>query len=253
MMDTMCEALPVMTIPSKPESRTGRLAAGSLGFLIAVVGCGRIGYDSIGAGDASSGSTILRVGEAPGTDLASVTFDNSLIDDNFGDNCGGCGNIYAGVGEVGLLRFDLSSLGALEVVSASIDLWLENDPTSSGTVQFYLVLEQWDEGGRRSQGPGVANWTERQPGVPWTSEGAGVGSRASLPFIELSPNPVGSVTELPLPLDAVQGWLNDPDSNFGILCVGRDYGGNGGDGHPHFVSSDGGPEDRRPVLVLGVR
>ena len=225
------------------------------------VGCGRVGFDAdpidVGtdaAADAYPTVSERQFGDGPNADVSGATIDTSVLSGSPDENCGACNNLYGGGGESGLLRFDLTSLDAdTTIVDASVEVWLNSLHTLGGSVDIYVVREAWDEGDQESQDVGVANWTERQPGVPWTGEGVGPGSRDDMPFQTSEPASLEAPLVVTLPPNVVQAWVADPSTNHGIVFQGRDYPGEGGD-HPHFVSSENAAQpERRPVLVLRFR
>lgn len=226
--------------------------------LLLLGGCGRISFDEDPAGDAGAAppdapvtGAPLRIGDRDDADLTAVTFDTSLIDDNFADNCGGCGSIYSGPGEVGLLRFDLTGTDAA-VISAVVEVVHIGIPdVNDGLVEVYEMLEAWDEGANSSQTPGFANWEFRQPGVAWSGLGATGASRADTPLASFTIGVADEVIRFALPPATVQRWIDDPASNHGVGFFGRDYSGTGGD-HPHFRSSESGRNGERPILDLVV-
>jgi hypothetical protein len=91
----------------------------------------------------------------------------------------------------------------------------------------------------------VANWTYRNTGDPWTTPGAGTGSRDSTILAQID-DPTTD-TEYVLEIDpvVVQGWVDDPDSNHGFAIVGL-----GSIGPYGWLMSSEAPSSQRPMLTV---
>jgi hypothetical protein len=121
------------------------------------------------------------------------------------------------------LRFDLSAIPAGAVVSsATLQITTVMVPLSpvNSTFDIRRVLQSWTEGG--------VSWNSRSgAGTPWQVPGAtGSGDSISTPssFVAVGsanfakytfPSTAGLVAD-------VQGWVNNPSSNFGWLLVSED-------------------------------
>jgi hypothetical protein len=117
-----------------------------------------------------------------------------------------------------LLRFDLSSLAPGTTVN-SVNLQLRVTDDSPQTAEVHAVLKSWSETG--------ATWNQAAPGVGWGLSGA------SESGVDFSPPAAGSfnapaigVVNVPLTPSVVQGWVNTPASNQGVIILpaGMDNG-----------------------------
>lgn len=178
------------------------------------------GEDGSIATDAG-GSTVV-VGETPGADFSGVTTDTVLNSSfttlNYGAST--AMNLRSDTISqfVGLMRFDLSSLPSGTIAGAELRVTTTTTVIDRGRVDLYRVLEEWQEGDQNG-GSGVANADDRLPGVAWTAASAGPGSRDSVVVGTFTPRDTS--TEYVVTLDAavVQGWLDSPESNFGLALV----------------------------------
>jgi hypothetical protein len=113
---------------------------------------------------------------------------------------------------VTLLRFDLSGLPAgTTITGAQLTIAVFRNPSTIGSVTIHQQLEprtEWE-----------TNWNERAAGVPWTTPGCGVGSRSALVLARFEPYALQTYL-IPLPSNVIQGWVDDPSSNFGFVLAG---------------------------------
>jgi hypothetical protein len=113
---------------------------------------------------------------------------------------------------VTLLRFDVSGLPAGTIITgAQLTIAVFKNPSTMGSVTIHQLLEprtEWE-----------TNWNERAAGVPWTTTGCGVGSRSALVLARFEPYAVQTYV-IPLPSNVIQGWVDDPISNFGFVLAG---------------------------------
>src|SRR5262249_35594032 len=128
-------------------------------------------------GDASPGDAQLA-DAGPGLDGGGGTMDlpvhpGTELDSTMTTlNYGAAPDLVADGSRVILLRFDVTSIGPGTIVSVELHFW--TTPTGSldrGSLQVFRVLQDWTEGTQNAQA-GVANWTERLPGVNWAGAGA---------------------------------------------------------------------------------
>src|SRR5215203_7325575 len=115
----------------------------------------------------------------------------------------GGGDLYAA------LRWDLSQIPAgATVSSASVTLNVTNP--SPQTYGAYELKKAWNEG--------QITWNQAATGSPWATAGAkGTTDRGSQ-IASVTPTAVAPYT-FTIPASMVQGWLNAPSSNNGILLA----------------------------------
>ncbi len=189
------------------------------------------GAECSGADDCPSGACVAGVCE--GTGLASgtvVTFGHSDSDyndvaadtwisdwapDDINENHGFNVVEQSATGTaVTLIRFDLSAMPAGVTITGAqlrVDVFL--DPSVTGNITVHEQLEartDWE-----------TTWNERALGVPWTTQGCGVGSRSDDVLGQFVPSQ-NQVYDIPLAPSVVQRWLDDPSSNHGFVLVGHD-------------------------------
>jgi hypothetical protein len=191
----------------------------------------------------------LSFGDRSDSDRTGVTRDTYVRESAPGENFGEAKNIEfndEGSATVGLLAFGLTEIPpASKVTEATLRVFVQKGGVS---VEFHEVLELWDEGDQDNL-PGEANWTKRTPDDNWTSEGVGGGSRANEVAASMVEIPLGEDLVLDLPLDLVQKWVADPETNHGLVVLSM-----GGDGT--FIASDhSGREEveQRPELTVTYR
>ena len=210
--------------------------------------CGRAGYDPLagegdggGLADASGregDASVFTAGEA-GADTFLASSDRSL-------NFGGLGVLRTAADPAAtiLLRFDLGEAppGAV-VLAATLTVWTSDGAQDPSGVRIYRVFEDWLEGGE-SGAPGAASWDDRMPDEPWSGPGCGVGSRDAAARAEVAIDAPATRYQVELPASVVQGWVDQPGSNFGLALVARSGSG------IELVSSQAGDTARRPSLAV---
>ncbi len=203
----------------------------------AVTACGGIRCELVADGcrfhDDSGGAVgaqTLRWGEGPDDDIAGVTSDTFLQEDE-PDSSHDVVTLEAGPTpqRVALLRFDLTALPAAATIqSARLSLRVcdSGDCDSSHTFELHPVLEDWSE---------AATWNDRIPGTAWAAAGCGAGSCDDLTIGSLvSPDVSGATVMIDLDTAAIAGWAADPASNAGFAITGIDDSGTAA----HFDSSE---------------
>ena len=123
---------------------------------------------------------------------------------------------------VSLIRFDVSDIPTSAVVTeASLDLRTNyyRYGTEPVVVNLYRLRQPWVES--------EATWRVRATGQMWDAPGAaGSGDRDPEPFASMTLDSTDTwyVVEL---TDAVQGWVSNPEENFGLVLesvgVGHDF------------------------------
>ena len=144
-----------------------------------------------------------------------------------------------------LLRWDIAGEVPPGTVVESVRIVLEADPEGGAVAtQFYEVRRPWSEG-NGSPGSG-ATWLTTDGSTAWQTAGAeGGADRGSTSIGTL---PAGSGTQTAT-LNAtgvamVQGWVDDPDSNYGVIL--RSNSGNAMDFDSREVTAAG----NRPRLEV---
>jgi hypothetical protein len=110
------------------------------------------------------------------------------------------------------LRWDLSSVPAGATVSSATVTLNVTNPTQSPLIFAAFELERaWNEG--------QVNWNQAANGSSWTKAGAkAVPADRGSQIADVAPTAVGLYT-FTVPASVVQGWLNAPSSNNGILIA----------------------------------
>jgi hypothetical protein len=210
--------------------------------------CGRISFDSqdaVSAGEAVLGS---NVGDVPGD-----TRDTFLRLEDPDDNFGGCE--YVMIDPLAqtmraLIRIDTAAIPpGTAITSAELVVWTVRSDVDAGGDSFdgsfaaYGMLQAWNEGNTCSAS-GAASWRQAAPGVDWAMLGADAPARDTAVIGGLG-TPIVLDTEYAMSLspDVVQGWIDDPASNFGLVIVGSE----GFDDGFTIVSREG-PSGQRPRL-----
>jgi hypothetical protein len=173
---------------------------------------------------------------------ATLTFaprkDNTLYQDASGASSNGAGQ-YLFVGKTNqgsvrraLLAFDLSSIPAgATITSATLTLNMSRTISGAQTTQLHRVLADWgegtsnagaNEGGGASATTGDATWlhTFFNTGF-WSSQGGDFSTTLSA---SQSVSGTGSYTwsSTAQMVADVQGWVDDPSTNFGWMLVGNE-------------------------------
>jgi glucose/arabinose dehydrogenase/PKD repeat protein len=113
----------------------------------------------------------------------------------------GGGDLYAA------LRWNLSSIPAgATVTSASVTLNVTNP--SPQTYGAYELKKAWNEG--------QLSWNQTATGSPWATPGAKGTTDRGAQIASVTPTAVAPYT-FTIPASVVQGWLNTPSSNNGIV------------------------------------
>lgn len=196
--------------------------------VLAILGCA--------AAEAVSGEVVHQLQPvADATIFANASGVPSVVDwDSVSDSQGGSlwlGTTAGGFVRRALLRFDLRSIPAEQlVVSVSLRLF-ETRSMDDHAVRVHRLLAPWGEGpsdggtvgsGAPAQA-GDATWRWSSFGVTeWAQRGGDFVAQAS------AATPVGSApaaytwASTPSLVADVQGWLDQPDSNFGWILIGAE-------------------------------
>jgi hypothetical protein len=138
-----------------------------------------------------------------------------------------------------LLRWDVSAIptGSI-IVSAAIELNITG--STKNNYEVYALQRAWDEIS--------ATWQHALTGQNWGTAGATGGpDRSSTVLGTLGPVSTGTqqIQLNAAGIAAVQAWINDPSSNFGIIL--QDYAATDG---VDFRSSETGTASQRPKLII---
>lgn len=200
------------------------------------------------AADAAPTATTLVFGETDGADVSGVTVDTYLDSANPTLNYGGDVAVRADAdpSRVALVRFDISTIApGSTATAAELAVTTAADALEAGSIQIYEVTENWAEG-TAVAAAAAANWTQRTSTKTWTTAGAGSGSRATTAMSEIVPSAAATRYAVALPLDLVQGWIDDPSSNRGVILVPINAVTHGVD----FESSESATTSSRPTLAI---
>ncbi len=136
--------------------------------------------------------------------------------------------------ERALVRFDLSDVPANGTVTSAKVTFTSADPGDQ--VVAHEVLEDWDEA--------EATWNQAAAGTPWSTPGGELGAAISDPVAVGAP---GEPVEVVLDTATVQGWVDDPATNFGFALVSTGHADTA-----HLYTSERGTEEQRPVFEIVV-
>jgi hypothetical protein len=157
-----------------------------------------------------------------------------------------------------LLRFDIGASvpSGASITEARLEVTMSRTISGAQTVELRKVLESWGEGTSDAPGqegggtgatPGDATWSHRElPSVNWSSPGGVFAQDASASQQIAGTGPytfdstAGSVAD-------VQGWLDDPGSNFGWALVMPSPAVGGA---KRFNSRENSNDSSRPKLVV---
>jgi hypothetical protein len=141
---------------------------------------------------------------------------------------------------VGLVLVDVAAITpGSRVASASLVVVLR-DQLESGTLEIHALRVPWD--------PAAATYLEREPGVRWSTAGAGGDSMITPAAASAAPRQAG-LTRLDLPASLVQGWVDAPGTNLGLRFQAVASGASG----LSWNSSDHPTPDLRPYLEVVLR
>ncbi|GAI31266.1 unnamed protein product [marine sediment metagenome] len=141
--------------------------------------------------------------------------------------------------EWGLFEWDISSeipVGST-VQSASITLYVDpGDP--GGSFDFYELKKNWTETG--------ATWNKYDGINDWQSPGAEGADDRGTTVLGTMPGTAGShtVTLNSSGIALVQNWVNNPDTNYGVILRGSSTAGT------RYFSSENSDTANRPKLTI---
>lgn len=197
------------------------------------------------------------------TIVIEATQDNTLYESSQGALSNGMGDfLFAGMTEnFGLRRAvvafkDLSAIpeGA-QVESVRLHLWQSREDSAATTLRAFRLEADWGEGmsdatGREGQGAsammGDATWNHRFfDNTAWNTPGGDFSNDASAQ-VTLDNNGAYVIESTPALVADVEGWLDDPGTNFGwILRAGEDV-----KSARRLNSREHSTVERRPMLEV---
>jgi hypothetical protein len=182
-------------------------------------------------------ASLLTLSPALRADIATLTAvrDATLFNDAAGAIANGSGPVLI-VGRAGgtstapirrgVVRFDIASAVPAGATINSVQLVLANPSGNAGarTVELHRVLQDWGEGASNTTGgqgapaaPGDATWLHTFfPNALWTNPGGDFDAAISTQQI-VDALGVHTWPSTALAVSDVQGWLDQPASNFGWL------------------------------------
>jgi len=189
--------------------------------------------------------------------------DNTIFNDGTGTNSNGAGNhIFAGRTNQGNIRRalvafkDLSAIpGDATIESVKLILHLNKETSEPTTIRLHRLTTDWGEGTSNApttEGQGTApsqddaTWMHKfYNNSTWSSQGGDFASSASgqLPVDAFGSYTVGSTSTL---VSDVQGWLDNPGSNFGWIILADESGRSA----RRFGSRDQVVESNRPRIEV---
>ena len=183
---------------------------------------------------------------------ATGSFSNGIGDHIF------VGNTNAGQARRAVIAFDIASRVPAGSTIQNVTLTLRMSRTAAGpqTIRAHRLLADWGEGTSNASGnegsgassaSGDATWVHRffnsaswnNPGVDFSSSSsasASVGGSGSYTW--------GSTSQL---VADIQGWVDDPSSNFGWILIGNEAGSQTA---KRFDSRENGTTANHPVLTV---
>jgi hypothetical protein len=220
--------------------------------LLALLCACRYGFDPVAIPDGASppdvttGSMTITFGERPTSQRTGVTFDAYVTEDFPTRNRGVSDDLavsrFSSGSEHALVRFDLSSLApGTQITGARLEVaLLDFGDETTGPVELLLVAESWVEG-TGAAGSG-ATWTTRDGVTAWTTAGGTTTDTIA------TATPSDRRITFVLPPTIVQGWVDAPATNAGVLLAGMPVGT-----HVHLHASESGlDEAARPELAVDV-
>jgi len=186
------------------------------------------------------GAVLMATGLTANAATTTITpsADNTMAQESPNNSSGACDSFFAGNTDNGvgfarraLLRFDLSSIPPGSIIN-SVTLGMTVTRGSNhvdSTFSLHRVTRSWGEGtngcGVRGGGQGEpavagsATWNDALAGTTaWGSPGGEYNASASASLLINTTAPVWSST--PALVSDVQGWLDNPGSNFGWVLIG---------------------------------
>ena len=183
----------------------GRIAPLLAAMVIAILSLGMTFFAAKSTAAVETTNVLTSVADAGLSELAPTTNNGAattLKVDGDDPDPGGK-DLYAA------LRWDLSQLPAgATVTSATVTLNISNP--SPQTYGAYELKRAWSEG--------QINWNVAATGMPWATAGAKGATDRGSQIASVTPTNIAPYT-FTIPASVVQGWLNAPTTNNGILLA----------------------------------
>lgn len=212
---------------------------------------------------AAAGVSVPALPAAADVVVLGASRDNTLYESADGALSNGLGEgIFTGNNGQGqhrraVLMFDVAGAvpAGATVTGVELTLWVTSSGSDSvSTVSLHRLLADWGEGTTDAPGgeggggpatPGSATWVHRFfDSVAWETPGGDFAAAASASAGVGIEGEAAVWTGAGLVAD-VQGWLDDPGSNFGWIMVGDESGSSTS---KKFASREHGSAELRPVL-----
>lgn len=162
----------------------------------------------------------------------------------------------------GLIAFDVSGSIPAGATVQEVSLTMNLSQTTAGPepVALHPVLADWGEGAsdafaNEGKGtaaePGDATWTRTGIGeATWQAPGGDFAATASATVIVAEKNRLYTWGPSTVMTTDVQGWLDEPDANFGWLLLGNEDGMRTAKRFDSRQNIEGFPEPQPPVLTV---
>lgn len=166
---------------------------------------------------------VMVFGERPDA-IEDTWIDTFLHSDEPTNNFGNHPDLHLRESELDpvLIRIDVGAVpGHARVTAAKLHFRVTSASIAAGTaIDVFALNESWTEGTGDHSG-GIANLTDRNPGVAWSAEGAKPPSRGATAITREIAGAVGEGDELviELPEALVEGWVANPSANRGIALI----------------------------------
>jgi hypothetical protein len=217
--------------------------------------CGRLGFAPL-ADDGSTSSNsdgtrasdvlasnVVSFGERPGATHSHVTADCGISGTQPFMNFGAADTVAISTIEAGLLRFDVSALApGTTIVAAEVHLASASNATDM--MGLFDALESWTEGAGNASN-GIANYTMRTSTDAWSDPGANPPSSRGALIVGFTPAPTGADSAIAVDPARVQGWIDNPAANNGMIVAPWLATGNWS-----FVTREATNAQLRPLLIV---
>jgi uncharacterized repeat protein (TIGR01451 family) len=162
-------------------------------------------------------------------------------------NYGNCNILYANgnPADRALIKFDISNIPSnATIVSANLKMTKIGGSNTATNFSVHKITNNWMEGTGTCTGTtGVANWSQRQPGINWTTPGGDFNPTSEATIsVSNNGNYNWSIPAL------VQSWVANPSSNYGLMLKFANEASVNNE--MEFGSSENSTVANRPQLVI---